>query len=332
MKKNSIPYTGKIISLAFPDTFVRFSDEPISRIFPFLGLGKQGLIKGGHAAFVLIENQTGFAFYYDFGRYITPPGYGRVRGELTDVELKIPIKASFDNKGALSNTEEFLYWLASHPKKTHGSGRLVASVCDFVDYKKANDFVLSVQERGSIPYHTFAKEGSNCSRIVTDTLLASTDVKEIIKPLLRNKKFTPSPLGNVEKGANGSAIFEVKNGTLKSYSNTAFKENILNFFDRKPPISESNDPQKNMVIGADYLSGTGSSAYFKLQKILDTQRYVISRFTEEGKEDFKGIFTTMQEFDPGGLFEFVYDSNCLYCHIKQYGHKIRFDRLEILFP
>jgi len=65
-----VEYTGKIISLAFPDTFVQFSDEKMSTaILQMFGLGKNGVIKGGHAALVLIENRTGHAEYYDFGSF-----------------------------------------------------------------------------------------------------------------------------------------------------------------------------------------------------------------------------------------------------------------------
>ena len=214
-------YTGKIISLAFPDTFVRFSDEKNSTsILQFFGLGRNGVIKAGHAAFVLIENATGLAEYYDFGRYITPEGKGRVRSAETDVELEIPFKATFDSDRKLTNIDEFLLWLEKHPDKTHGSGRLVASVCDYIFYDKAKAFVLETQNKGSIPYSTFRKEGSNCSRIVTDTIINSTDKSRIRTPLLRNKMFTPSPLGNVDKGAMENKMYQVENGILIEYPNS----------------------------------------------------------------------------------------------------------------
>jgi len=326
-------YTGKIISLAFPDTFVRFSDEKKSTsLLQFFGLGKDGIIKAGHAAFVLIENKTGIAEYYDFGRYITPPGKGRVRSAVTDVELEIPFKAAFTSEGKLDNIDEFLLWLEANPEKTHGSGRLVASVCDYIYYDKAKAYVLETQNKGSIPYSTFRKEGSNCSRIVTDTILESTDKSRIRTPLLRNKLFTPSPLGNVEKGSMENEIYQVENGVLIEYPNSVFRENLTNYFDKKTPKLEE---EKNIVLPdflkeAHFLSGIGSGAYFVIKESSQTPLFEIRRYTEYGQEDFRGLFETKSMFFYNKEYRFVYDSHCKYCHIEQEGKIIRFDLVEKL--
>ncbi|WP_025664978.1 DUF6695 family protein [Aquimarina megaterium] len=324
-------YTGKIISLAYPDTFVKHSDEPSTKVLLALGLGKHSYIKAGHAAFVLIENKTGQAEYYDFGRYITPQGYGRVRSAVTDVELAIPFKAIITPEKKLGNVEEFLLWLEANPDKTHGDGRLVASVCDYIYYEEARDYVLSVQEKGSIPYKAFGKEGSNCSRIVTDTILASTDYAKIRKPLLRNKLFTPSPLGNVEKAAIGNPIYQVEQGKLHVYPGSVFKENLTNYFDKNIPETKHNQTvrPKEVLKNAHFLSGTGSSAYFILNKSLEKDLFEIRRYTEYGKEDFKGLFAVAEGyFNILKSYSFVYDSNCKYCHVEQNGKKIRFELVK----
>jgi hypothetical protein len=209
--------TGKIIVLAFPDTFVKMSDELMCKILPLVGLGTRTHIKAGHAALVLIENETGVAQYFDFGRYITPPGKGRVRGALTDVELVVPVKAQIKNH-QLINLNELLLWLEAHPEKTHGEGRLVASLCDTVDYDKALLYIMDLQGQGSIPYKAFGKVGSNCARFVTETILASTNNNSIIKYLKRNKKFTPSTVGNVERSASQDGVYEIYNGCIKPYT------------------------------------------------------------------------------------------------------------------
>lgn len=74
--------TGKIIVLAFPDTFVKMSDELMCKILPLVGLGTRTHIKAGHAALVLIENETGVAQYFDFGRYILLKARGECAGLL----------------------------------------------------------------------------------------------------------------------------------------------------------------------------------------------------------------------------------------------------------
>ncbi len=323
-------YTGKIISLAFPDTFVRVSDENVSSLLPILGLGKKGVVKAGHAAFVLIENSSGLAEYYDFGRYITPQGKGRVRSAVTDVELEIPFKARFTLSGELDNIHEFLIWLEGHPEKTHGSGRLVASVCDYIYYDRAKAFVLSEQEKGSIPYFTFAKGGSNCSRIVTDTILAGTDHPKIRMPLLRNKLFTPSPLGNVDKASRGNLIYQVEKGEVKEYPESIFKENLTNYFDKKVPETMGKTEVEIPLSLKDghFLSGIGSSAYFTVKESGIEALYEIKRYTENGEEDFSGLFEAESNFDIKKEHRFVYDSNCKYCHIEQEGRKIRFDLVK----
>ena len=50
----------------------------------------------GHAAICLINPQTHEVLYYDFGRYITPRGYGRARNKYTDPLLELKTKATFD--------------------------------------------------------------------------------------------------------------------------------------------------------------------------------------------------------------------------------------------
>lgn len=324
-------YTGKIVSLAFPDTFVRFSDEKTSTaLLQLFGLGKNGIIKGGHAALVLIEDKTGIAEYYDFGRYITPPGKGRVRSAVTDVELEIPFNATFTSDGRLKNIDEFLLWLESHPEKTHGNGRLVASVCDEISYDRAKAYLLEMQSRGSIPYSTFRKEGSNCSRIVTDTILASTDNSKIRKPLLRNKTFTPSPLGNVEKASLKNIIYQVEGGRLIEYPNSVFKENLTNYFDKKMPktIGKKKRAIPKHLENAHFLSGIGSGAYFMLSDSAEQALYEIRRYTEYGEEDFAGFFRAIGNFDSAEQYSFVYDSHCKYCHVEQFGKRIRLDLVK----
>ncbi|MBT8255396.1 MAG: hypothetical protein KJO23_02555 [Bacteroidia bacterium] len=329
-------YTGKIIVLAYPDTFVTMSDEWICKFLPWVGLGTREYIKAGHAALVLIENETGEANYYDFGRYITPNGYGRVRSVHTDAELAMPLKGEFSERGALKNTHEFLTWLEAHPEKTHGEGRLLASVCEAIDHETARSFILKLQERGSIPYGAFDKTGSNCSRFVTDTLLTATSEKKIIKALKFNKRFTPSTVGNVEKAALGD-VFEVFDGDVKIFKGSAFRENLKNYFDTrrddeikrvstKKPL---DDDQIDLPVSAQKLAGIGSSAWFELliEKSLPRNHVRVRRYNDQHSIDFDGIYRS-DEFDPKVEYEFTYDSHCSYCHVLQVGKKIRLDCID----
>lgn len=316
---------GKIIVLAFPDTFVQLSDEFMCRVLPFFGLGTRTHIKAGHAALVLIHNETGISRYFDFGRYVTPEGKGRVRGANTDAELHIPIKAQIFN-GELINLEEFLLWLDAHPEKTHGSGRLVASVCESIDYKLALEYITTLQKSGSIPYKAFGKIGSNCARFVTDTILASTTNSTIQKRLRRNKRFTPSTVGNVEKSALNNTVYQVVGGRVGLYASTALRENLTNYFDKKIIRLPLHSKQTFKIPeSAQLLTGTGSSAYFNLE-ITSEREGIVTRFTELGEQDFKGYTYFPEGFSTKETFKFIYDSNCQFCTLQQ-GDRIF--RLEL---
>jgi len=336
-----LKYTGKIIALAFPDTFVKLSDERLVSWIVKSGLaGKGDYIKAGHAALVLIENETGNAEYYDFGRYVTPRGKGRVRSALTDVELAIPFKAVLSRTKELQNLHEFLVWLEGNPQKTHGMGRLVASVCDYIDYQKSKAFIQELQEQGSLPYKALpalGKVSSNCSRLVTDTILAGTDQAKIRRCLKRNRIFSPSTVGNVEKSALRGQIHEVLKGHVKPYQGTAFRENITNYFDRDIPSAQNtvlkNHSSTSISAHAQYLSGIGCGAYFLLKEAIanGTRLFQIERFTEHGEQDFIGIFEVDDlAFDSKAPYQFVYDSNCSYCHVEQTSQRFRFDLVERL--
>ena len=324
-------YTGKILVLAYPDTFVKMSDEFICKVLPLVGLGTRTHIKAGHAALVLIENKTGIARYYDYGRYVTPTGYGRVRGANTDAELKIPFKAKIVD-GTLENLDEFLKWLDAHPEKTHGSGRLVASVCNAIDYKKAQAYIDELQEKGSIPYKAFGKLGQdcNCSRFVTDAILAATDDVQLKKGLQWNKKFTPSTVGNVEKSASEVGIFEVYQGVIKPYNSTAFKENITNYFDHKIPEHIKYPEQavlNKLPEHAQLLDGIGSRAWFSYDGV-HPKGIIISRYNEKQEKDFQGVFTIPKELKPDAHFTFDYDCNCAFCHVVQDGKRYRIELVK----
>lgn len=319
--------TGSIIVMAYPDTFVKMSDEWICKFLPYIGLGTKEYIKAGHAAQVLIDRVTGEALYYDFGRYVTPKGMGRVRSVYTDAELEIPFRAIFDKHGALQNLSDFLLWLEAHPQKTHGQGRMLASHCESVDINKAKSFANQLQAKGSIPYGAFDKKGSNCSRFVTDTLLESTHQIKIQKALKFHKKFTPSTVGNVEKAAALNPIYQVIQGKIEIYKGSALKENLTNYFDRKNVTSREVIEPLSLSEHVYKLDGIGSSAYFELHASnLPAEHFRIKRYNDLGEMDYDGVYHSVS-FNSQIPFEFTYDSNCAFCHVLQQGKKIKLERL-----
>ncbi len=324
-------YTGKIIALAFPDTFVKMSDDWLCKLLPLVGLGTRTHIKAGHASLVLIENETAKAMYFDFGRYVTPNGYGRVRGSNTDVELKLPRNARISEDSNLENFGEIVLYLAANPEKTHGEGRMIASVCEEINFIKALNYIQNLQKRGNVIYSAFDKNGSNCSRFVTETILAATDSTKIIKALNFNKRFTPSTVGNVEKASTSGEVFEIESGKIIPFTGSAFKENLSNYFEKKTkmPITDTLLPskEKNRLVpeNAQKLDGIGCCAWFEMvHEVLPENHFRIKRYNANQELDFDGVFKTSSKFNLNGFFQFIYPSHCGECHIQQDSEEMKF--------
>jgi len=164
--------SATIIALAWPDTKVvnegKWYDEPMR----WVGALKDSYYKAGHAAFLLINNESGEIQYFDFGRYHTPIKYGRVRSKLTDPDISMKHKALINN-GVITNLEEILLERFNN-KACHGDGRLTASIVKQIDYNKAYNEVIRMQNREAIYYGPFEFKGSTCSRLVAKVVLKST--------------------------------------------------------------------------------------------------------------------------------------------------------------
>jgi len=72
MKTSSLHQDPALI-LAWPDATIR-GDEAWMMFFKKIGLVKNLNFKVGHTGIILIERATGELHFYDFGRYIAPPG------------------------------------------------------------------------------------------------------------------------------------------------------------------------------------------------------------------------------------------------------------------
>lgn len=325
--------TAFIIPLAFPETIVMISEEWYLRYLRFIGIGRKNYVRAGHAAFLLIEKKSGKLDYFDFGRYITEKPNGRVRDKHTDNELDFSIRAEILGNEIL-NLDAILKTFATNPKLTHGQGPLIASVCKSVNYDKASNYIQSLQERYFVPYSVFAKTATNCSRFVTDTLIASvTDIK-IRKKLMRSNWFTPSPVGNVLLANTGVKPYLVsESGAISEFKGSKYSENLRCFLDDlkayKPELLGNIQPK--MVSGLDsraqWLAGIGAGAWFELHKTEQYNEYSFRRISPYGVVDVDAVFVVEDEtFNYDSPFHFDHHSNCTVFHIRQNGSIYRFNR------
>lgn len=325
---------GFVVILSYPDTVVRPAySEFSSKVWPLFGVGTKHAVQAGHAALLLIEKKSGKVEYFDFGRYITSTGYGRVRSKDTDVELEVPIKAKVAND-EVSNLEALLLWLEAHPEKTHGEGRLVAGVNALVDYQKAKDYIAYLVEEKEIAYGAFVKKGSNCARFVTDTLVNSCVNRSVKAKLKTSNLFTPSPIGNVIKGTTQDKIYEVFQQKIRAYENrSVLKEYFacfLNKFDRELNLLGTELPNKTLfdLENGTWLGGIGSGAWFRIENKV-SERFQIARYAHDGTLEFEGDFKVNDNsFAFCKTYQFVHPTNCKEAFVVQENKTFLFARIE----
>ncbi len=327
--------TGIILPLAYPDTIVSHAEEWYSPFLKYLGVGSKSHVRAGHAALVLIDKSTGILEYHDFGRYITPSPNGRVRGKTTDNELDFPVVAKIEND-LIANLDEILEFLATHPKLTHGDGKLVASVCNAVDYKKAREYITMMQNKHFIRYAAFIKIACNCARFVTDALIASVTDENIKKKLIGSKWFTPSTVGNVLIADTQNHPYEVsEDGVIEQFTGSQKSENLRCFLDKLKNYEPSNigtiEPKENneKADQAQWLSGIAAGAWFELYESQNDSEYRFRRISPYGHVDCDALFKVENtNFRYNAEYQFVHYSNCSFIHIEQNGTVYKFNRIN----
>jgi hypothetical protein len=333
--KTSEAENAIIVILSFPDTIVRPAYwEVSSQICPKIGIGNKHAIQAGHSALLLIKKNDPEIKYFDFGRYMTSYGNGRVRSLETDPEIYIPLEASFKNN-TLTNLEDILLWLEKHPKKTHGEGRLIASVNYHINYNNAIKFINNLIDKKEFPYGAFNKNRSNCARFVTDTIINSCTKKSIKLKLKSSYFLTPSPIGNTLKGKTDEIVYHVNNQKIIEYKNRSIlKEYNATFFKKlnsKLNLVGNELPDINTfnLLNATWLTGIGSGAWFKVEEKTAPLKYKISRYTTSGEKDFEGVFINNDTtFNLKQHHTFIHPTNCKEMYIKQNNQHFIFEQIK----
>jgi hypothetical protein len=204
-----------IITLAWPEAMVTAPGSWYDKFF-----STNGKYRVGHSALVLINSETKKSCYFDFGRYHTPKGYGRVRSVETDGDVAI-IDSKIKN-GEIQNIEEILLQL-SQMQATHTEGKMYASIIKSINFNNAFSAAIKIQEKGMLPYGPFIRKGTNCSRFVAYVIISSG--LSYIKKLRFRYPFciSPSPKRNVSISNHHYYVVEnnksiiVKKSKLRAY-------------------------------------------------------------------------------------------------------------------
>ena len=204
-----------IVALAWPEGMVAAPGSWYDKI-----LSTNGKYRAGHSAILLIDSEKKKSHYFDFGRYHTPTGYGRVRDVETDADLTV-IDPIIENK-KIVNIKSILLQL-SEMKATHGEGKMYASLLTDIYFDNAFSTAKAIQQKGMLPYGPFIRKGTNCSRFVA-AVIKSSGIS-FIKKLRFKYPFciSPSPKRNVcitnhhyYVVANNQCV-EVKKNKLQAY-------------------------------------------------------------------------------------------------------------------
>jgi hypothetical protein len=172
-------------------------------------LSNNGQYRVGHSALILVNTATSELNYFDFGRYHSPFGFGRVRDLETDPDISLKSKPIIKGN-SIDNVKEILFEI-SNLKSTHGHGSVYASVLKNIDFKKAYKKAKEIQKMGLISYGPVVLSGTNCSRFVATIMLASKPLWLTRMRLKYPFCLSPSPKRNISIANSNYHVVSMKN-------------------------------------------------------------------------------------------------------------------------
>ena len=352
-------YQDFAIVLAWPDTTAR-GDHKWCDVLKKTGLLKNKNFKVGHAAIILVEN-SGKLHYFDFGRYVTPRGYGRARSKDSDPKLQLKTKANFsktDERGSknsrvsrgsanqipFNNLDDIINELESKKEATHGNGPLYFSIANNVDFELGYSKAVEFVNTGSMIYSAFMPGNSNCSRFVESVLISGLPGSSTQrKNLIIHETIVSSPISNVVNASSDGYVYRAENGVITSEKMSRIDS--MKFFVQKtisnfrhdlskelPDDSESGhtiEPQRpdHIPSEATWLGGIGEGGWFHLD-FKSTQTPKLTKYSEHGGVEFIR-FTESLKFKTDQSFEITYDTHAQKLTIKQDEDHIFHELIDI---
>lgn len=316
--------TGAICILAYPAEFVSMIPGWYRKPMEWVGMVNDGQICVGHSAMALINKETGVIHYADFGRYVSPIGYGRTRMAKTDPDVVFDYTVDFDDNGNIKDKIGLFKHFYKLPEKTHGGDIMFASLNQNVDFEACFQFINSMNDKGSIIYDPFKEGTSNCSVFVYDSLLKGAKNESVRKKLKRKSPITPSPLANVFHGTQEESYEFSPDGHTKVSDKSLSR--IVSFFFRKPPKRKVQTDLHIIEDHMSFLDGLGDQAFLFLDKIMDDRLISVTKLDRKGKETFTFPFIYGSDFNPRKDFVFIHDCNAHWMTVEQGGLKIRLER------
>ncbi len=323
------------IILSWPDATIR-GDEAWMMFFKKLGIVKNLNFKVGHTGIVLVNHKNGKMLFYDFGRYITPRGYGRARSENSDPLLTIELKATF-KKGEISNLDEIMACFETMKQAMYGEGKTYFNVVDGISFKIAKTHADKWVNLGTYPYGAVARNNNNCSRFITRVLMEASDKYYFWHRINLPETIKASPMSNLVNTSDNNIIYLYEEGIkpvkmnrwqslwflIKQLGDNVFSSKAKNLPpDHKPGAMDFHTIPGSIPKGATYLGGVGDGAWYTV-KPLTNKLFNIKRFTSSGKMEYSINGESEAEICANNPFEITYDSHYMHTHLMQNGEKIK---------
>ena len=329
--------------LGWPDEKV-YAEGWIHPILMKTGIVKEMGYRVGHSALVLVNPSDRSLEYYDFGRYVTPPGKGRMRGAATDPDVLIPLKAKIDDQGRVANLEEIALFFSLNTQITHGGGTTFMSVCASFNYARAKIFLQRIQDRGSVRYGATGFGSLNCSRFVVQTLIAGVEALPKKLRLMFPESGRANSLGNVINAADGGKVWKIKDQEIETLFLNRFDAIVYTYRNAKiaftgkrreayRKVSQSGQyiapekPQSLQHQPVEWLGGLGAGMWLRLEQPegLKKESYRVTRYEKDGQKIFDIVCRPAskdQAVDLNQPYHFTYDTNQLKASILQNGSVI----------
>jgi len=314
-----------VIPMAWPNMTAR-APEKFLHFLRKIGIMKNINVLVGHAALLVVKNDS--FMYADFGRYITPKGFGRTRSATTDPKLVLHTIPRWSEEGELMNLMEVCNELEGISKATHGEDALYASVMYNVNIEKVLTAIHQFQVKGYIPYSGLKKSESNCARFVTTAIMAGLDKHSIIfKRFNKPSTISPTPFFNVVAGNFEGKYLVWKNGQgtwfqdkpsaarrdvlIKlSYSFRYKKAKLLPTDVKEGQLAEPTKPE-TLPIQTYYLGGIGEGAWHFIEKHDDNHLKKV-RYYADGQFEYENIYEVdkdwVKDFENNYL-EIIHDTH-----------------------
>lgn len=300
---------GFAIALAWPETFCKQAGAWYDPLMHFFAVTKNNYYQVGHSAVVLID-KMGKCYYYDFGRYHTPFGFGRVRSKETDSELVLKTVLVI-NEGKIKDNSALISELLQK-KECHGDGKLWVSCAEIV-FSKAKAEAEKMQTKSPLSYGPFTYTGTNCSRFVRRVILAGCPKLAEVLKLRTQYTLTASPKLNITSLPN-HAVYN----SLRKASDIPVKSDLLNVL---------KAPEKSPHVSAKWFAGEGAGSWF-LVEYLSEDKYRIKKYSPHLELESESMMACREaaDFKSDLPFQLVYPCNSKTVNIRQNQELFLFER------